>query len=189
MTKAKYTGPDDDCMSARLYLNDVLRLSYLESPAKETLKQQQGDVTISTIRDLLIGIQLAAAVEACSFVRKLGLDGDTFYRFVMSAAGASTMFQKVGVILRPSNTTFFEETVKIDDINTKMVGDDHLHRVQTWLADYSRLALQIAALEAAGRLNIAMPLATSSMNSLFTCTKTDPSSAKEDDSLLVSSEQ
>jgi hypothetical protein len=49
-------------------------------------------ITVETIKDLMVGVHLAAVAEAMKFSEHLGLDTDLVYDIVSNAAGASAAF-------------------------------------------------------------------------------------------------
>lgn len=49
-------------------------------------------VTVETVKDLMVGVHLAAVAETMKFSEHLGLDTDLVYDIVSNAAGASVAF-------------------------------------------------------------------------------------------------
>ena len=83
-------GKEDDCVMVRLYL-----------PRRPDLVTQQANVTIharplapavDAIKDLMVGVHLAAMTEAMSFCEYLCIDTGLMFDIVSSAAGASAIF-------------------------------------------------------------------------------------------------
>ena len=83
---------EDDCVLVRLYL-----------PGQPDLVMKQANVTqavhapmlsIDNIKDLMIGVHLAAVCEAMRFCRHLEIDTDLIFDIVSNAAGASAVFVK-----------------------------------------------------------------------------------------------
>ncbi|KAJ9602732.1 hypothetical protein H2200_012926 [Cladophialophora chaetospira] len=91
-------GYEDDCAPLRLYLlgRDGLSAETRKvTDAKEAQKSESASgITISTVRNILRAIHLAAAAEAISFAQELELNLQVFHDFVKDAAGASVMFQE-----------------------------------------------------------------------------------------------
>ncbi|KAI4204769.1 MAG: hypothetical protein LQ350_000835, partial [Teloschistes chrysophthalmus] len=101
---------EDDCVTVRLYIpaHPTLVADRASPPTSspnptttttttttKTLPEPiSNDVTIETIRDLLIAVHLAAASEAMAFCDRLRLDADLMYDIVTNAAGASEAFVK-----------------------------------------------------------------------------------------------
>ncbi|KAK4493924.1 hypothetical protein PRZ48_015110 [Zasmidium cellare] len=74
-------------------------------------------ITAETMKHLLIGIHLAAALEAFSLVDALDLDRSIFHRFVLTAAGAS----KVLAEFKSFNVTDLRRN-KLEEVN-KITGN------------------------------------------------------------------
>ncbi|KAL9578908.1 MAG: hypothetical protein Q9203_006924, partial [Teloschistes exilis] len=88
---------EDDCVTVRLYIPAhptlVADRASSATPTTKTLPEPiSNNVTIETIRDLLIGVHLAVVAEAMSFCDRLGIDADLMYDIVANAAGASNAF-------------------------------------------------------------------------------------------------
>ena len=104
LAKGAGFGTHDDCATIRVYLTGrehVLphhRGKQQHVPHDEV--QIGSRITIETIKSLLTGIHLATALEVFSFLEVLGLDQGIFYSFVLGAAGASTIFRKIGSQVR-----------------------------------------------------------------------------------------
>lgn len=85
-------GREDDCVIVRLYLPDRPNLVAEEAESFESSKTPV--VTVSDIKDLMVGVHLAAMTEAMSFCEHLGIDTDLMYDIVSNAAGSSAIFVK-----------------------------------------------------------------------------------------------
>jgi 3-hydroxyisobutyrate dehydrogenase len=84
-------GKEDDCVMVRLYLPGrgdlVAKQAGLATDVNPT-----SPITVETIKDLMLGVHLAAVAEAMKFSEHLGLDTDLVYDIVTNAAGASAAF-------------------------------------------------------------------------------------------------
>ena len=84
-------------------------------------------VTSETIQDILVGVHLAAALEAFSFVQFLGLDLQLFCRFLETAAGASVIAGKLAFHLSDEQPLSFEQVVDKVEICSKLVRQPKRH--------------------------------------------------------------
>jgi 3-hydroxyisobutyrate dehydrogenase len=84
-------GKEDDCVMVRLYLPGRGDLVAKQAGAA-TNASSASSITVETIKDLMVGVHLAAVGEAMNFSRHLGLDIDLVYDIVTNAAGASAAF-------------------------------------------------------------------------------------------------
>ncbi|KAL8730122.1 MAG: hypothetical protein Q9181_004779 [Wetmoreana brouardii] len=84
-------GKEDDCVTVRLYLPGNGNLVAQQAGASRTIST---NVTLDTIRDLMIAVHTTAVSEAMSFCERLGIDTDLMFDIVSNAAGASNMFRK-----------------------------------------------------------------------------------------------
>jgi 3-hydroxyisobutyrate dehydrogenase len=84
-------GKEDDCVMVRLYLpgrGDLVA----KQVGVATDAHPTSSITVETIKDLMVGVHLAAVAEAMKFSEHLGLDTDLVYDIVSNAAGASAAF-------------------------------------------------------------------------------------------------
>jgi 3-hydroxyisobutyrate dehydrogenase len=84
-------GKEDDCVMVRLYLpgrGDLVA----KQAGVATDVNPTSPITVETIKDLMLGVHLAAVAEAMKFSEHLGLDTDLVYHIVTNAAGASAAF-------------------------------------------------------------------------------------------------
>ena len=85
-------GKEDDCVLTRLYLS---RHPDLVAQQAGSFKCSEAPaISASDIRDLMIGVHLAALSEAMAFCERLGIDTDLMFDIVSNAAGASAVFPK-----------------------------------------------------------------------------------------------
>ena len=85
-------GTEDDCVMVRLYLPGRGDLVAKQAGIANTDASPTSSITIETIKDLMVGVHLAAVAEAMKFSDHLGLDTDLVYDIVSNAAGASAAF-------------------------------------------------------------------------------------------------
>jgi 3-hydroxyisobutyrate dehydrogenase len=84
-------GKEDDCVIVRLYLpgrGDLVA----KQAGVPTEASTASLVTVETVKDLMVGVHLAAVAETMKFSEHLGLDTDLVYDIVSNAAGASAAF-------------------------------------------------------------------------------------------------
>ena len=85
-------GKEDDCTLVRLYLPG--RENLVEHEAKPFHYSESPSVEVDDVRNLMIGVHLAAVSEAMSFCEHLGIDASLMFDIVTHAAGASAIFLK-----------------------------------------------------------------------------------------------
>ena len=85
-------GKEDDCAMMRLYLPARPDLVAQQAASFESLPHPA--VSLGDIKDLMVGVHLAAVSEAMSFCEYLGVDADLMFDIVSNAAGASEVFLK-----------------------------------------------------------------------------------------------
>lgn len=84
-------GKEDDCVMVRLYLPGRDDLVAKQAGTGSEANLTSG-ITVDTIKDLMVGVHLAAVAEAMKFSDHLGLDTDLVFDIVTNAAGASAAF-------------------------------------------------------------------------------------------------
>lgn len=85
-------GKEDDCAMVRLYLPG--RPDLVVQQAGSFAGSQNPAVSVSDIKDLMVGVHLAVSAEAMSFCERLGVVNDLMYDIVNNAAGASNVLTK-----------------------------------------------------------------------------------------------
>ena len=86
-------GKEDDCVMVRLYLPG--RPNLVAEQAGSPFEGHQSPlVSAVDIKNLMVGVHLAAMSEAMSFCEVLGIDTTLMFDIVSNAAGASTVFLK-----------------------------------------------------------------------------------------------
>lgn len=84
-------GALDDCVVVRLYLPSCPELVVERAGMPAECVSM---VSVDEIRDLMVGVHLAAMSEAMAFCERLGIDAGLMYDIVSNAAGASRVFEK-----------------------------------------------------------------------------------------------
>ncbi|CAD6592027.1 MAG: hypothetical protein ASARMPREDX12_005576, partial [Alectoria sarmentosa] len=85
-------GAEDDCVLVRLYLPGCPGLVVEQAGNKSSGPASM--ISVDEIKDLMVGVHLAAMSEAMAFCERLGIDVDLMYDVVTNAAGASRVFEK-----------------------------------------------------------------------------------------------
>ena len=85
-------GTEDDCVMVRLYLPGCPELVVERAGNKSSGPASM--ISVDEIKDLMVGVHLAAMSEAMAFCERLGIDVDLMYDIVTNAAGASRVFEK-----------------------------------------------------------------------------------------------
>lgn len=113
-------GREDDCVLVRLYLpsGPPDLVSQLSDGSKSF--EAKSPLLVDDIKDLMIGVHLAAMSEAMSFSEHLGLDSDLMYDVVSNAAGASSVFVKSFSDMRAAKWSL-KGVADIEQIRTKLV--------------------------------------------------------------------
>lgn len=88
-------GAEDDCVVVRLYLPGCPELVVERAGNRASESSGQASmISVDEIKDLMVGVHLAAMSEAMAFCEKLGIDADLMYDIVTNAAGANRVFEK-----------------------------------------------------------------------------------------------
>ena len=118
-------GGEDDCVVVRLYLNGRLGLVAERAGRPEGVEDGcdgQGDgISTSEIRDLLVGVHLAAMSEAMAFCEVLGIDTELMYDIVLNAAGASKVFERYYRQMK-GNSWVVRGTPEVEGIRYRLVS-------------------------------------------------------------------
>lgn len=85
-------GAEDDCVVVRLYLGGRSEL-VTERAGRPEVGREGAGISVSEIRDLLVGVHLAVMSEAMAFCERLGIDTELMHDIVSNAAGASRVFE------------------------------------------------------------------------------------------------
>lgn len=112
-------GSEDDCVLVRLFLPG--RSSLVQQMAKGSEPAKGSPVSINDIKNLLIGVHLAASSEAMSFCESLGVDTELMLDVVSNAAGASVMFVKAFADMRKARWSL-RGVINADRIRDGLVG-------------------------------------------------------------------
>ena len=103
----------------RLYLpgqgNLVVKQAGAPTEASET-----SPVTIETVKDLMVGVHLAAVAEAMKFSEHLALDTDLVFDIVSNAAGASAAFSMGFEEMRKGGWSL-KSVTGVDEIRDRLV--------------------------------------------------------------------
>jgi len=117
-------GKEDDCVLARLYLPGQPDL--VTQQARSFESPQISAVTISDIKNLMIGVHLAAMSEAMSFCEHLGIDSNLMFDIVSNAAGASAIFLKAFEPMRHGNWSL-RAAPEVNEIRDGLVSLIHVY--------------------------------------------------------------
>lgn len=112
-------GKKDDCVMTRLYLPG--RPELVMQRAKAIDDTRSTDLTVDNIKDLMVGVHLAAMAEAMSFCEHLGIDTNLMYDIVSNAAGASAIFLKTFVDMQKGNWKL-RSVVSVEEIRDRLVS-------------------------------------------------------------------
>ncbi|KAL8782377.1 MAG: hypothetical protein Q9213_005418 [Squamulea squamosa] len=89
-------GAEDDCVLVRLYLppdQGDLVVRQVGTKSSPTAPNVSHNVSWETIRDIMIGVHVAAITEAMGFCEHIGIDVALMYDVVNNAAGNSRMLE------------------------------------------------------------------------------------------------
>jgi 3-hydroxyisobutyrate dehydrogenase len=146
-------GLEDDSGLLRVYLPSKDGLVYKQATAPST---STDDPKLKLVEDILVGVHLAAAVEAMVFGKKIGLDPDLLYEIVKGAAGVSAMFtEKVPAMIAGKSTS----QGSIKEVVTKLVSSTYTSLRYKYLLIVS----QKVAVEEASRLKYPLHLTATAL--------------------------
>ena len=111
-------GKEDDCVLVRLYLPG--RPDLVAQLAKVPESSEISPLSVSDIKDLMIGVHLAVMAEAMSFCEHLGIDSGLMFDVVSNAAGASSVFLKVFSDMQRANWSL-KAVAGVEQIRTRLV--------------------------------------------------------------------
>jgi 3-hydroxyisobutyrate dehydrogenase len=90
ITNSAGWGTEDDCAVLRLYL--LGRGNIRSGSLADVKPASTSSVTVKTIKDLLVGVHLAATAEIVSFAQILGISSQLLYEVIKDAAGTNKIF-------------------------------------------------------------------------------------------------
>jgi len=111
-------GKEDDCVLVRLYLPG--RHNLVAQLAKPSDSRELSALSVSDIKDLMVGVHLAGMTEAMSFCDRLGIDSDLMFDVVSNAAGSSSVFLRAFSDMQGARWSL-KAIAGIEDIRKRLV--------------------------------------------------------------------
>lgn len=110
----------DDCKTLEIYLSG--RGSLESFPSVQEGIRRQSNATTETIQSILAGIHSAVAIEALLYAQELGVPASEMRRVVKSAAGSSTLFDKIAESFQDEEKIYLRAIGDFETILQRLVS-------------------------------------------------------------------